>query len=80
MCSSDLTAPFSGFSIVELVIENPLNGAVRLVEAPISATGPIEVSSWATTNECNDGAYSHLGGQPAACASDFGEFRPLWAS
>ena len=45
---------------------------------------PCIPSFWTATTgyvaECNDGAYSHLGGQPAACASDFGEFRPLWAS
>ena len=40
-------------------------------------------SFWSATNgyvaECNDGSYSHLGGQPGACSSGLGEFRPLWS-
>ena len=44
---------------------------------------PCSPSFWNATNgyvaECNDGSYSHSGGQPGACSSGFGEFRPLWA-
>ena len=40
-------------------------------------------SFWSAANgyvaECYDGSYSHSGGQPGACSSGQGEFRPLWA-
>jgi hypothetical protein len=43
---------------VRLVVQNPVGGAVRLVEAPEPVTGPVAVTDFATVNECNDGAYN----------------------
>ena len=42
---------------VELAIESSPEGLVRLVEAPKPAD-PIAVTQYATTTECNDGAYN----------------------
>src|SRR4051812_10794643 len=55
--SSHLIGDLDDGTSIELTIENPESGEVRLIEAPV-VVDPIAISAHSALTECTDGAYN----------------------